>query len=92
MTKILTISVAYSGNGQIFLETFALPENSTVADAVHQARQNPAFPTPFPEHVSFAIFGCATTLDAPLNDGDRVEILRPLQRDPKEARRQRASR
>ncbi|MEO5733245.1 MAG: RnfH family protein [Rubrivivax sp.] len=29
------------------------------------------------------------TLESPLRDGDRVEIHRPLQVDPKEARRQR---
>jgi putative ubiquitin-RnfH superfamily antitoxin RatB of RatAB toxin-antitoxin module len=31
----------------------------------------------------------ATPLDTPLRDRDRVEIYRPLQVDPKEARRQR---
>jgi uncharacterized protein len=38
----------------------------------------------------FAVFGENRSLQSPLEDGDRVEILRPLQADPKEARRQRA--
>jgi uncharacterized protein len=38
------------------------------------------------------IFGRRVPLDARLSDGDRVEILRPLAADPKEARRLRARR
>lgn len=37
-----------------------------------------------------AVFGNRTALDAPLRDGDRVELTRPLVADPKEARRRRA--
>ena len=36
------------------------------------------------------IFSKLAQLDTPLRDGDRVEIYRPLQVDPKEARRRRA--
>jgi putative ubiquitin-RnfH superfamily antitoxin RatB of RatAB toxin-antitoxin module len=36
------------------------------------------------------VFGRVCALDAPLNDGDRVEIYRPLPEDPKEIRRRRA--
>jgi putative ubiquitin-RnfH superfamily antitoxin RatB of RatAB toxin-antitoxin module len=39
---------------------------------------------------AFAVFGERVTPDAVLHDGDRVELLRPLQVDPKEARRLRA--
>jgi len=38
------------------------------------------------------IHGRRTTLEARLSEGDRVEIYRPLQADPKEARRRRALR
>ncbi|MGE5792515.1 MAG: RnfH family protein, partial [Bacteroidota bacterium] len=34
--------------------------------------------------------GRLAMLSAPLADGDRVEILRPLQADPQDARRRRA--
>ena len=40
----------------------------------------------------FAIFGVRVTADATLRPGDRVEVLRPLLVDPKEARRRRAAR
>ena len=38
------------------------------------------------------IFGRRVTMDTRLAEGDRVEIYRPLQLDPKEARRARARR
>lgn len=37
------------------------------------------------------IWGRRARLDDPLRDGDRVEIYRPLQIEPKEARRARAA-
>jgi putative ubiquitin-RnfH superfamily antitoxin RatB of RatAB toxin-antitoxin module len=39
----------------------------------------------------FAVFGEREALEYHLRDGDRVELLRPLRVDPKEARRRRAS-
>lgn len=40
----------------------------------------------------YAVYGERVAADAPLRDGDRLELLRPLQLDPKEARRLRATR
>jgi putative ubiquitin-RnfH superfamily antitoxin RatB of RatAB toxin-antitoxin module len=37
------------------------------------------------------IYGRQVRLDTPLRDRDRVEVLRPLESDPKELRRARAS-
>ncbi|WP_454830719.1 RnfH family protein [Pseudoxanthomonas wuyuanensis] len=42
------------------------------------------------EECAYAVFGAIATADTPLADGDRLELLRPLQADPKEARRRRA--
>jgi uncharacterized protein len=39
----------------------------------------------------YAVFGERAEADYRLHDGDRIELLRPLQADPKEARRRRAS-
>ncbi|NUS38743.1 MAG: RnfH family protein [Lysobacter sp.] len=38
-----------------------------------------------------AVFGERATAATPLHDGDRVELLCPLQADPKDARRRRAA-
>ena len=42
------------------------------------------------ESVGIAIFGQLAEATTRLSEGDRVELLRPLQLDPKEARRRRA--
>jgi hypothetical protein len=42
--------------------------------------------------VALAVHGVRVEPGALLRDGDRIELLRPLQADPKEARRRRAAR
>jgi hypothetical protein len=61
-----------------------LVEGATVADALRAAG------LPLEGVAGFAIFGERATPATPLRDGDRVELLRPLLADPKEARRRRA--
>lgn len=62
-----------------------LPEGASVADALSQAGWSGGAET-----VAYAVFGVTVTLQTALVDGDRVELLRPLQADPKDARRRRA--
>ena len=40
--------------------------------------------------LSYAIYGQRASLTTPLAQGDRIELLRPLRVDPKDARRKRA--
>lgn len=61
-----------------------LPEGACVGDAVAAAGWGEDS-----EVVAHAIHGQRAPADAPLHDGDRVELLRPLRADPKEARRRR---
>ena len=62
-----------------------LPAGATLADALAAAGWSEA------EGISgYAVFGVNAARDAVLQDGDRVELLRPLLLDPKEARRRRA--
>lgn len=61
-----------------------LPAGATVAEAVIAAGWSDD-----PEAVAYAVFGQRVAGDALLRDGDRIELLRPLLADPKEARRQR---
>jgi len=42
--------------------------------------------------LQLGIFGKKVSPERPLHEGDRVEVLRPLAMDPKEARRRRARR
>lgn len=58
---------------------------ATVADAVRAAALGHDH-----EVAGYAVFGMVAQPDTRLRDGDRVELLRALQMDPKEARRRRA--
>jgi hypothetical protein len=61
----------------------ALP--ATVRDALAESGMLARYPGIDPRRVG--VWGRVRRLDEPLRDGDRVELYRPLQVDPKEARR-----
>ena len=63
-----------------------LADGATVGDAVERCG------LPMDEVVALAVHGVRVERDAVLRDGDRIELLRPLQADPKDARRRRAAR
>jgi len=63
----------------------SLPAGSNVAQALDAAKLGNA------EHsVAVAIYGVQVSMQQILNEGDRIELLRPLLLDPKESRRRRA--
>lgn len=62
-----------------------LAAGSSVADALSAAGM-----TEDPETVAYAVYGVRVDLQTLLQEGDRIELLRPLQADPKDARRRRA--
>jgi len=71
---------------------YATPGRQTVRDAIERSGVLAAFPETDLARSRVGIFGRLTALSAPLRDDDRVEILRPLAADPKDARRKRAAR
>jgi len=66
-----------------------LPEGATVADAVSRSGLVGAHGLDA-GRLACAVHGRRRPATAPLAEGDRVEITRPLLADPKEARRRRA--
>lgn len=82
----IDVTVAYSPcAGRVDLVSLSLPEGSTLADALaasgHYERHPQARGLPV------GIWGRQEEAGAVLRMHDRVEIYRPLQCDPKEARR-----
>lgn len=62
-----------------------LGEGACVADALQAAGWTDAGESP-----DCSVFGVTANAATALHDGDRIELLRPLLADPKEARRRRA--
>ena len=84
----ITVEFAYAEADVQFLLTLELTKGATAADALSAAR--PRIPVSLPEAPALGVWGKVVDAGRVLNDGDRVEVYRPLQRDPKDARRARA--
>ena len=68
-----------------------VPAGTTVVQAIEQSGIAARHPEAEVNLSRVAVLGHLATPDTVLHDRDRVEILRPLAIDPKEARRLRAS-
>lgn len=84
------VVVAYALPHRYFLKTLHLVENTTVESAIKQSGVLETFPDIDLNKNKLGIFGRAVKGDDILQDGDRIEIYRPLLVDPKEIRRKRA--
>ena len=86
----ITIEIAYGEADRQFLQRLAVPEGTTARQAVLNSGLAAAFPHADPAAL-LGIFGRQVKDDTILQNGDRVELYRPLLIDPKTARRRRAA-
>ena len=92
MNAKVLIEIAYATpRKQIILE-HEVEAGSLARAAVGSCGIEQHFPEIDPQSCDIGVFGKAVADDYQLNDGDRIEIYRPLIADPKEVRRQRAAR
>lgn len=84
MVKVELVYVAQDG-ATLHLN-MDLKQGSTVYDALIKSEIYDSYPET--KDLSFGIYAKQVTLDTVLKEGDRIEIYRPLERDPKEKRRQ----
>lgn len=86
----MRVEVAYARPDRQRLVTVELAAGATARDAARASGLVDEFPEIDIERAPLGVFGRACAGDTVLRAGDRVEIYRPLQIDPKEARRRRA--
>ena len=87
----LRVAVAWSPRpGEAREVAVELPAGANVLDAIRASGAMTGIDAVDVSTRSVGIWGRGVGLDARLAEGDRVEIYRPLQMDPKEARRRRA--
>ena len=84
----MNIEVCYAKPDCAWRVVLQFPGAATVSEAIIESRLIEQLGLD-PATLSFAVFGKLVALDTILADGDRVELLRPLVVDPKEARRRR---
>jgi putative ubiquitin-RnfH superfamily antitoxin RatB of RatAB toxin-antitoxin module len=86
----IRVEVVYARPDRQRLLEVDLPAGATLAEAIDASGIRERFPRDDLDTGPVGIWGRIVSRDAPLGDGDRVEIYRPLVRDPREARRERA--
>jgi putative ubiquitin-RnfH superfamily antitoxin RatB of RatAB toxin-antitoxin module len=86
----LRIEIVYAEPQRAIQRSLQLAPGSRVADALQLAALDPDFAGVDLWNSTLGIFGRLTRADHTLQDGDRIEIYRPLTADPKAARRARA--
>ncbi len=89
---VIDVEVAYAEADKQVIVSLQVPVGSSAGEAVRRSGLAEQFPDMDPNTAAIGVFGIPVSPCAPLAQGDRVEIYRPLQVDPKEARRQRAAR
>ena len=83
----LRVSVVYLRPGLAFARSLLLPAPATVGAAIEASGVRAQAPELAGTVLEVGVFSQRRTLADPLQDGDRVEIYRPLEIDPQQARR-----
>jgi len=90
MTELIRVEVACALPQRQRIVAVQVALGTTAEQAVLQSGILAQFPIIDASALKLGIFSKAVKPDAVLREGDRVEIYRPLQADPKAVRRQRA--
>jgi len=88
-----TCVVAYATPERQHVWTVQLPDGATIAEALEAARSTAgpsASSIPW-DSAPVGVFGEIRTRDSVPEDGDRIELYRPLKDDPRERRRERVN-
>lgn len=85
----MNVGVCYADSDRQLWLRMEVPDDSSVADAIHRSGILERFPEIDLTTQKVGIFGRLVKLDVPVKEGDRIEIYRPITADPKTVRRRR---
>lgn len=91
MADTIRVEIAYADPQRQILCKVEIAANSTVDEAILASGIRAELSSTFAP-AGIGIFGRTVTLATRLRDGDRIELYRQLQADPKDSRRRRAAR
>ncbi|MEI8633247.1 RnfH family protein [Vibrio sp. PP-XX7] len=80
----MKVSVVYARPEEQIWLPVDVDAQATVLTAIHQSNILSMFPDITLNTQKVGVFGKITALDAPLQEGDRVEIYRPITWQPEE--------
>ena len=87
----IEVQVCHAQPSSSFLLTLLVPAGTTIAQAIHASGVLARFPELDLAVNKVGVFGKLKTLETTVREGDRIEIYRALQADPKDSRRRRVS-
>lgn len=86
----ITVEVAYAEPNSQFLEKLDVARGATLEQVIAASGLYERYPDPALRKAVTGIWGRETPRHVVVSDGDRIEVYRPLQQDPRVARRERA--
>lgn len=87
--ELLNVEVVYALPERAHRANLTLPAGATVAQALALLADRQPFASLDLQQLPVGIYGERVDAGRVLANGDRIELYRPLQTDPREARRQR---
>lgn len=91
MTERISVDIVYAELDRYWCQQLQLPAGSAVQDALDAIDRSLFPPDMTVDAARLAVFGRTTKPENALYENDRIELLRPLTRDPKDTRRLRAA-
>ena len=88
--RMLDVSVACAGDGAVYVIELSVADGATLEEVIRRSGILARCPDVDLARVDIGVFNRIRRLGDRAQDGDRVEIYRPLRADPKESRRRRA--
>ncbi|MEY3068436.1 MAG: hypothetical protein RLZZ456_135 [Pseudomonadota bacterium] len=91
MTELIPVEIVYAEPGRVWRQELRIPTGSSVQHAL-SVLDHRLFPEGLQVSEDFlAVYGRRVRFGDSLHAHDRIELLRPLTRDPKDTRRLRAA-
>jgi len=86
----LSVEIVLATPARQVLLALEVDQGSSVADVIARSDIGSRFPALAVDEMPVGLWGRPVARDSLVGPGDRVELYRPLEIDPREARRQRA--
>ena len=83
----MRVEVVFAGEDEQVLRALELPEGATVAEVIEASNIAQQFPGTDLGKLPSGVWGKRVERSYVVRDGDRVELYRPLENEPREARR-----
>ena len=86
------VTVVYAAADRVYLLSLRATADATIGEVIRQSGLLQRCPEIDLDRFKVGVFNSVRSLADRISNGDRIEVYRPLQADPKEARRRRAAR